>query len=551
MFIRFKYILTIVLFIAGTFCMQAQGRNNITEYHLYVQFIPGESFINGKAEIKNPCDSTFLLAKNMKIITVTADGRDVSFFRRPSPNTENSIELTVPGKLPKNLVIVYRGQILPDDYPKNVGSLNMINSALVELSDHIDWYPKSKNNSSFLYLLDVEVPTGFTTITNGFLLDQGANGRYNQTRWKSGAPVYGITLVSAPDLRKSAISGNGMSVEVYYSRLPVSYVDSMKVDLLQTMTLFSDIFGCSPSHNLVRVVYSPRSSGGYARAPLILVSESFALDQINQKFGTARDFRLNAHEIAHYWSRADVGTYDDWINEGLAEYSALLVSEKIIGKAFSDILLDEYIGIVNSSPTTYSIAETPGDSRDREVNRYYKPVLLLNNLQKQYGYERIKNFLRTLYVRFSISGKATTALFLDEVKNCFGTETGILFSEALYKRGGLQQVKTEDIVKSPADTVFAGRWEGPLTQFGTTVRFVLNVKYAEGKLTPSLDSPDQNVTGIPLSDLVINGDSISFRIGVASANYKGRLEKWSNIIHGEFYQRGGTYTLNLTKDILK
>lgn len=548
---RFQYILTVVLLSTQFVCSQGQVKNITPEYHLQLKINPERSIITGMVEIKNPGDSIFMLTKNMKITKVRVDGKECSYFLNPSHNSDNSMELTIPGTFPKSLVIGYSGQILPEDYPKTISSMNMINSRLVELSDHIHWYPRQKNNSSFIYKLEVEVPSGFTTITNGFLKNEQFTARSAKTLWESETPVYGITMLSAPELRKSEIKGDGMSVEVFYSKLPVTYVDSMKVDLLKTMKLYTGIFGCPPSLNLVRVVYSPRSAGGYARAPLILVSENFALDQINQKFGPARDFRLNAHEIAHYWSRADANTSDDWINEGLAEYSALLMSEEIRGKAFSDILLSEYNGIVNSSPTTHSIAETPAGSRDREVNRYYKPVLLLNDLREKYGDIRMKDFLKALYARFTFSGKATTALFIDEVKSSFGAETGNIFSDALYKKGEQLQAKADEVLTSPADTVFAGKWEGPLTQFGTTVRFVLNLNYAEGKLSPSLDSPDQNVTGIPLSDLIIKGDSISFRIGVASANYKGSLDRRSNVISGEFSQRGGTYNLKLTRDIRK
>lgn len=131
------------------------------------------------------------------------------------------------------------------------------------------WYPRAKNNSSFVYELDVEVPSGFKTITSGYLKNQKSTDGFNLTRWESDAPVYGITMVSAPEFRKSELTENGMKVEIFYSKLPVSYIDSMKFDLLRAMNLLSGIFGCPASHNPVRIIYAPRSAGGYARAPLI------------------------------------------------------------------------------------------------------------------------------------------------------------------------------------------------------------------------------------------------------------------------------------------
>jgi hypothetical protein len=153
----------------------------------------------------------------------------------------------------------------------------------------------------------------------------------------------------------------------------------------------------------------------------------------------------------------------------------------------------------------------------------------------------------SVYSRFSGSEKATTSLFLDEVGKSFGKEAEQSFSEALFRKGEISKDNNMNVVYSQSDTIYNGKWEGPLSQFGSTVSFVLNLKLTDGKLIPSLDSPDQNVTGIPLSDLVIAGDSISFKIGVASASYKGRLDRGTMTVKGEFYQRGGTYTLNLTR----
>ncbi len=326
------------------------------------------------------------------------------------------------------------------------------------------------------------------------------------------------------------------------------YIDSMKSNLLRSMSLLTEMFGSQGAESLVRVIYSPRAAGAYARAPLIVVSENYAMEERYHEFGPARDFRLNTHEIAHYWSLADANTPDDWINEGLAEYSALLVSEEIIGKKFSDMMIDEYKEIVSNTPTTNAIAQTPGDSRDRDVNRYYKPALLLNSIKEKFGTEQMNKFLKSLYSGFLYSKKATTQLFLDIFAKNFGKETRDSFAESLYIKNWESQKSPQNISYAVSDTAFIGTWKGPLTQFGATVKFVLNLDFKDGKFIPTLDSPDQNVTGIPLSDLKMQDDSISFKIGVASASYRGRLDRKKLTIQGEFNQRGGAYSLNLLKD---
>ena len=517
------------------------------ECHLYVSVEPDRSRITGKAEIKYPAGLSFLLTKSLNIGKIYSDGREVPFIRNSFSPFDNLYSISPGAGLPNNITIEYSGKIIFDSFPKTVSSINLIKSGLVELSDQIIWYPRMLKCPFCLYKLNINVPSGYVTVTNMNLLDRKPGKLQTLTIWDSSEPCYGISVIAAPGFKKSSINKDGKSVEIYFSRLPLTYVDSMKNYLLNAIIKLSELYGSSGSQNLVRVVYSPRVAGGYARSPLVLVSEYYAIEQRGFDFGQARDFRLNAHEISHYWSLADSNSPDDWINEGLAEYSALLISEEIIGVKFSDMLLKEYNEIVASTPGINSILNTKADSPDRELNRYYKPAILLNDFRVRFGDAKMREFIKSLYACFLKSGKATTALFLEVLNDKFGSVERDSFSLALtrkeWRKGGGRV-----IVKTHIDTVYTGTWAGPLTQAGSTVKFVLNLKLTNGTLDPYLDSPDQNVTGIPISDLLIVNDSISFRISVASASYRGRLDRRKMIIEGEFLQRGGTYLLNLTKE---
>ena len=543
-----KWLFTVMILCSVFISALAQEKPLVTLYHLSARIDPDKSSICGIVEITNPKGLSFIIAKSLQIRKVVSDGHEVTFNQKPSQFNANSSEVTIQGVVPANLIIVYSAVILDEDFPKTVSSINMIKPGLIELSDQINWYPVMKNNQPFRCKLDIDLPGGYVSVTNLFLESQDSARDRVLTSWESVRPVYGITLVASPGFRQSEFSENGQKVEIYYNKLPATYIDSMKTNLFRSMSLLTEMFGSHGAESLVRVIYSPRAAGAYARAPLIVVSENYAMEERSHEFGPARDFRLNTHEIAHYWSRADAGSTNDWINEGLAEYSALLVSEEIIGKKFSDMMVAEYNDIVSNTPTTYSIVLTPGDSRDREVNRYYKPALLLNNIKEKFGGEQMKKFLRSLYSGFSDSNRANTSLFLDILEKNFGKETRDSFAEYLYKKNWESPKNPGDNSFSVSDTAFLGTWNGPLTQFGATVKFVLNLDIKGGKFIPTLDSPDQNVTGIPLSDLKMQDDSISFKIGVASASYRGRLDRKNLTIQGEFYQRGGTYTLNLVKE---
>jgi len=515
-----------------------------TFYWLNVSIDPHLNKIECKAEIQNPGDTCFLLTNSLKVNRVMLDGKAVQYNKL---TVGNSYEIAINPHSLGTIFIEYSGQFISDSLPKAISALNMIKPSLVELSDYIDWYPRMKNHSSFNYELKLNVPSGNVTVVNGILTDVLPGVDYIQERWESRQPVYGITLVSAPGLKKSTLTKNGNTVDIYFSRLPVSYIDSMKNNLMKSLELLTELYGSPGAERIVQVIYSPRSAGAYARAPMILVSETYAQEQRYRKYGPERDFQLNSHEMAHYWSRANTGTTDDWINEGLAEYSALLMSEKIIGDEFSGLLVSEYLDIVNSSRTELSIVETPGDSRDREVNRYYKPTLLLYDLSQKYGDEKMAGFIKDLYARFVVSREATTAIFLEEIGNSFGKEARDSFSDALFRKGWIHQEEQPEIIYVTSDTTLLGKWEGPLTQFGTTTSFVLNLHQKDGKLIATVDSPDQNVTDIPVSDLKISDENISFRIGVASASFRGQFDYTNQVINGVFTQRGADYTLILSK----
>jgi hypothetical protein len=375
------FLLLITIFLTGFSAVsQAKEKPGSTNYRLSVQINPDLSLIDGVAEIKNPGDSVFMLTKGLVIQKVVADGKAVQFKQNISGSNPNSAEIALT-YVPKNLKISYSGQIKSEDFPKTISNINLMNSEVFELSDLIDWYPRMKKGIPFTYSLTIDAPSNYGLVTNGTILKEVQSKGRRKIAAQSLKPGYGISMLGSPELKKSSSETNDHSIEIYYSKLPDSYIDSMKNDLMKTFQFYEEFYGSVGANRLVRIIYSPRPAGGYARGSIIVVSEKFAIEQRSQKFGYARDFRLNSHEIAHFWSKANTSTSDDWINEGFAEFSALLVSEKFIGKPFADLLLSEYHGIVENTTTQTAIVNTENDSWEREINRYYKPTLILNKLR--------------------------------------------------------------------------------------------------------------------------------------------------------------------------
>jgi len=515
---------------------------DVKRISLDVTIQPDSGYISGIMTCEEAIDTVFYLYKGFSLNSVSAGGREVGYKKLSDINESISSAYQI-NPVKEKLTIKFSGKIGLEDLSRLKGGYNSIGPDLIELSDFFHWYPHFKQQSPVKYSFSMDLPKDFTCITNASLRQSDTIRSRNITRWYCEKPVYNIIVLASPGMKMKYGKSGDYKIEVYYKWLPESYIDSMITDLGKTVEFYTRFYNKPGSNNLIRICYSQRSAGGYARAPVIIVSEKFAIEQRALKWGYARDFRLNAHELAHYWSRANTATPDDWMNEGFAEFSALLASGQIIGNEYSDLLISEYEGIVKNAKTDVSIMETDAGTWEREINRYYRPALLLDKLLVKYGYERIQSLFKQLYLRFGKEDSATTETFLSCLKECLGSDDMGDFKKELYLKNYYSDKKV-NIVR--CDSIWYGTWSGPLNQFGATTSFVLNLIPQEGAVVPVLDSPDQGAYNIPLSGLTIKNDSISFVVGAASGLYTGRLGQEKNIIEGTWSQRGADYPLVLT-----
>lgn len=89
-----------------------------------------------------------------------------------------------------------------------------------------------------------------------------------------------------------------------------------------------------------------------------------------------------------------------------------------------------------------------------------------------------------------------------------------------------------------------GTWNGSITP---AIRLVFHFTADNnGKLSATLDSPDQGAKGIQCSAVIVNGDSVRVEIDVAKAFYKGNLAN-DTTLNGTWSQGGGNAPLNFKK----
>ena len=100
-------------------------------------------------------------------------------------------------------------------------------------------------------------------------------------------------------------------------------------------------------------------------------------------------------------------------------------------------------------------------------------------------------------------------------------------------------------VRKPSDV--DGDWEGALDAGGMTFRLIVHVQTFEDGITATLDSPDQNVRGLPISSVTRTGAKVQLELKPLGASFEGTLDPKLTSITGEWRQSGNLLPLVLTR----
>ena len=93
---------------------------------------------------------------------------------------------------------------------------------------------------------------------------------------------------------------------------------------------------------------------------------------------------------------------------------------------------------------------------------------------------------------------------------------------------------------------FSGKWEGKLDVNGGQLRLVFHVEKAGQGYKTTMDSPDQNATGIAVQATTTNDKTVKFELPNIGGEFEGTLSDASTI-KGNWKQGGMTLPLTLTK----
>ena len=101
--------------------------------------------------------------------------------------------------------------------------------------------------------------------------------------------------------------------------------------------------------------------------------------------------------------------------------------------------------------------------------------------------------------------------------------------------------------QTDAPEAFLGSWAGTIEAAGTEVRAVFHIERADDdSLTASMDSPDEDATGIPASNVSVDGDSLTLVFESVNGRYEGVLAAADTTIRGTWRRSGRSWPVTLS-----
>jgi len=166
--------------------------------------------------------------------------------------------------------------------------------------------------------------------------------------------------------------------------------------------------------------------------------EKYTQSLIKDKFGYEYNTSLIVHELSHFWWNIAKLTNDleyIWIDESLAEYSALSYTSDKYGKDYTSYAVENRVLSIRNVKSKDSIVKLSDVNNDRFVNLYKKTSLLFYMIEKGFGKKKIDKFMYTLFHQYSDKHPATTEDVFKLLHDIYNKEEFTLIKSYLVSPG--------------------------------------------------------------------------------------------------------------------
>ena len=292
------------------------------------------------------------------------------------------------------------------DYSCNLDSLDTWMSSMekdwVQLGYYMAWFPINSESRDFKANVSITINDGYTVSGSGIVERKG-------DKWEMTQPWGGFDLqiVASPILKSKKMTIDGRTFEIVYTDFADADADSALVACSEALQFYSRLFKTNPSNDYMKFLVVPRRGGGISRKNFI----AYATRRFNEHFKTAI-----GHEMGHFWwNKAPTFSWEDWLNEGFAEFSMLWYIKCHFEKHVFDCYLE---ACRENARHACPIYEVDRDAPEAYDALYNKGALLLYDLEQKVGVTYFFEFIQGVVEREITS----TAILLDYAEEIFGKE---------------------------------------------------------------------------------------------------------------------------------
>ncbi|MHA1135197.1 MAG: M1 family aminopeptidase [Candidatus Thorarchaeota archaeon] len=322
--------------------------------------------------------------------------------------------------------IEYSGQIHPPVKNSKFPVMGYIKRDFVELACYSAWYPVPFNmETNMSFELAIEGPKDWTWLANGKVQRVEDKEKSAVWKWKQARPVNDLTIVGLPK-RDAHLDTESL----FWG--PRELVGSHKVldtSAKEMKQLLDEWLGPSLTTDSLRFALTPRERGGaYARSGLIVVGGGYSTD-VRLRGPVLQSM---CHEMCHDWfCKASVRTYDNWLDEALAEYCSIMVTDDHLNEGYLESRVEKTKERLEKQGRVPAIRSLKRDQEEAHVAYYFRGFLMLHELSEKVGSDEFHKMVGE-FAQLCVKQKVvTTDMFLEFMESKFGKKATAIANQWL------------------------------------------------------------------------------------------------------------------------
>lgn len=410
-----KYLFLIIVITIALTSYEEADELDFPHYNINLSIDPTEQYIEVDCYWDIPCDIRgntilFYLHNQLQIeeltinrnesFTITEDSSDINYMPYATRYYLNTQGLK---NKKATLHLKYSGRITEwEDLSSSV-----IGENWTEMGCYLPWYPYCPDYKPFTYKVEILTSGEYRPFLMGSeTLDD------NWAIYETVTPTNDIVLCASKSVKTEKKEIFQYKISFAYSTLSDILIDTITSDIREILALYNRWF--PPGGERLCIVESMRDKGGgYARLGGIYLPGLTC----SEYYESRKEYtRYLAHELSHlWWYRANPNTWEDWLNEGLAEYSALMVLREIYGQEDFEYWIHKK---QNHSDDIQPVYMHNRNSQQAFSILHDKMPILLHELERKIGTDSFEQLLWNLIT----SRASNTYDFMDVLENLEGKE---------------------------------------------------------------------------------------------------------------------------------